>query len=254
LLRVGLPGRGRTNLLFACGVPGLAPRLGPTSYAADTSGAGGHRLVRTPEPGDAPIAPDTLLVRLFADAADEEIALERGEVDVAVFWPGELSARMRGDARWRDAARGMRARGALVVVSAATDTMLAPVSDLSEVNREVFGGDLVPWSTLEPMPSAPVPGTAARWSVDAALPGARVLERVLARSAAGAGARGVKLTYLDVPVAANDSVQSAWRKPGVTPAFAIGCPVLAAPSSRGLVAGIGADAFANLVTCAGGAP
>jgi hypothetical protein len=210
--------------------------------------------VRTPDPNDAPLAPDTLLVRLFADAADEEIALERGELDVAVFWPGELTSRMRSDARWRDAARGVRAHGVLVGVPAATDTLVVPLADLLTMNHEVFGGDLVPWSELEPLSSPAGTGAPARWTVDPALPGARVLERVLARSAPGAGARSVRLTYRDVPVAAHDSVQAAWRTPGVTPAFAIGCPVLAAPSARSLVSGIGADAFANLVTCAGGTP
>ena len=254
LVRVGLPGRGRTNLLFACAVSGVAPRLGATSYAVDSSTTGGVRLVRTPDPNDAPLAPDTLMIRQFADAADQEIALERGELDVAVFWPGELSARMRGDARWRDAARGVRARGVLVGLTAAADTMVVPVGDLAALNREVFGGDLLPWSTLEPAlpPLAASPPT--RWTVDSALPGARVLERVLARGASGAGARSVRLAYLNVPVAAHDSVQSGWRTRGVTPAFAIGCPVLAAPPARELVARIGADAFANLVSCAGGTP
>lgn len=254
LLRVGLPGGGRTNLLFACAGSGVAPRLGTTSYVADSSAPGSHRLVRAPDPNDAALAPDTLRVRLYADAADEEIALERGELDVAVFWPGELSARMRGDARWRDAPRGVRARGVLVAVAAATDTSSVPLGDLTAMNREVFGGDLVPWSELEPPPSPPGPAPPARWRADSALPGARVLERVLARGAPAAGARSVRLSYLDVPLAAHDSVQSGWRTPGVTPAFAIGCPVLAGPAARGVVAGLGAGAFANLVTCAGGTP
>ena len=81
-----------------------------------------------------------------------------------------------------------------------------------------------------------------------------MLERVLARGAAGVGARSVRLTYLDVPLAAHDSVQSGWRTRGVTPAFAIGCPVLAAPVARELVARMGANVFANLVSCAGGTP
>ena len=42
-LRVGLPGTGRTNLLFACGTPGVTPRLGATNYVADSSRAGMQR-------------------------------------------------------------------------------------------------------------------------------------------------------------------------------------------------------------------
>lgn len=45
--------------------------------------------------------PDTLELLAFADAADQEIALERGEIDVAVFHPDELSERMRRDPLWR---------------------------------------------------------------------------------------------------------------------------------------------------------
>ena len=118
-LRVGLPGRGRTNLLFACAQVGVSPTLGSTSYGVDSLGAGQYRLVRVPGATDASPAPDTLLVRQFSDVADQEIALERGELDVAVFWPGELSARMRDHERWSFAARGVRARGVLAGVTAA---------------------------------------------------------------------------------------------------------------------------------------
>jgi hypothetical protein len=50
--------------------------------------------------GEAAAWPDTIVVHLFDEAADEEIALERGDVDAAIFWTGELSSRLRGDARW----------------------------------------------------------------------------------------------------------------------------------------------------------
>ena len=254
VLRVGLPGHGRTNLLFACAGAGVAPRLGAASYSADSISAGAFRLVREPGVADALVAPDTLLVRLFADAADEEIALERGELDAAVFWPGELSARMRGDARWRDPARGVRARGVVACVSAATDTLTMPLNDLAALNRDVFGGDLRPWNELEPALPPLAASPRARVEVEGAMPGARVLERVLARKPAGAGARTVRLVYLDVPLVAHDSVRATWRVRGVTPVFAVLCPVLAAPAARELVARLGADAFANLVTCAGETP
>jgi len=48
----------------------------------------------------AGVWPDTIHVHLFDEASDQEIALERGDIDAAVFWPAELSTRMRGDARW----------------------------------------------------------------------------------------------------------------------------------------------------------
>src|SRR4029077_8015933 len=68
-------------------------------------------------PMGAPPAPDTLLVRLYGESADEEIALERGELDVAVFWPGELSTRMREDPRWGGALLGLRAHGVIAVAA-----------------------------------------------------------------------------------------------------------------------------------------
>lgn len=252
VLRVGLPGRGRANLLFACSAAGVATNLGPIDYRVDSLAAGRFRLVRDLA-GEAPLAPDTLLVRLFADAADQEIALERGELDVAVFWPGELSARMRADSRWRDAPHGLRARGVLAGIAAAGDTLSAPVAELAAVNRDVFADDLLAWSELEPDdPGAALPP--ARWIVDAALPGSRVIERVLSRTATGPGARNLRLAYLDVPLAAHDAAQASWRTRGVTPAFALRCPVLAAAGARELVRALGADAFANLATCSGNRP
>jgi hypothetical protein len=253
LLRVGLPGRGRTNLLFSCAAAGVSAKLGADEYGVVSLGLGAYRLahVATSEPS---FAPDTLIVRLFTDAADEEIALERDELDVAVFWPGELSARLRGDERWRGAARGVRARGVLAGLAGSSDTLALPLAELANVNRELFGGDLVAWSELESAASSAAESAPARWTADAALPGARVIERVLARSGAGTSARPVRLAYLDVPIAAGDAAAATWRTRGVTPVFAVGCPVLATPAARASVARLGADAFANLVTCAGGTP
>ena len=253
VLRVGLPGRGRASLLFACSWVSLSSRFGAASGRVDSLARDSFRWVRDPLLPAAAGTPDTLLVHLFVDAADQEIALERGELDAAVFWPGELSARMRADPRWRDAARGLRARGVLACVAASSDTAAPPLAALDGLNREAFAGDLLPWRELEPEPPASTLGT-PRFTADPALPGARVLEAVLARSNAGPGARLVRLAYLDVPLAAHDSALSTWRTRGVTPAFAVRCPVLAAPAARAIVQRIGADAFANLGTCTGNAP
>jgi hypothetical protein len=86
------------------------------------------------------------------------------------------------------------------------------------------------------------------------MPGARVLERVLAKGNPGSSARAVRLVYLDVGVSGRDSIHSGWRTPGVTPLFAVRCPVLATPAAQALVRGLGAGAFANLVRCAAGTP
>ena len=255
-LRVGLPSPRRANLLFTCGAPLATPRIGSAAYARDPLDDTGRRWLRVPEANGAAqdsagaFAPDTLLVRAYEDATDEEIAFERGELDAAVFWPGELSARMRSDARFRDPELALRARGVVACVAAAADTFQALRADLDALDREAFGGDLLPWRELEqdPRPEAP-----ARWSVDAAVPGARPLERILARVSRPGGTRTLKLVYIDQPVVAADAAAAAWRTPGVTPLFAVRGPVLVRPAVLADVRAIGARAFAALAPCGGGA-
>jgi hypothetical protein len=251
-LRVGLPAASRGNLLFLCDAPPSAPRIGSAAYAVDSLDASGRRWLRIPQ--DTPdsagaLAPDTLVVRAFDDPTDEEIAFERGELDAAVFWPGELSARMRSDARFRNPEWGVRSRGVLVCIAGAGDTLGAPRGDMEGLNREAFGGDLLAWSTLEPGPGE---GPPARYTVDRTVPGGAHLERILARLARPGGTRTLKLLYLDQPVAAGDAASAAWRLPGLTPLFAIRCPVLAAPAALNGVRAIGTHAFVELAPCAGG--
>jgi hypothetical protein len=258
-VRLGLPGRERVSLLFRCVRTGVETRLAGTDYDPDTLRGGRLRLLRrppeTPADGPPPTAPDTLDVRFFSDAADQEIALERGELDVAVFWPGELSARMRADPRWKDFARGVRARGVLAAVHAARDTLPFDPRPLAALAREAFAGDLLPWRELEPAPAPAAAPRPVRWQVDPALPGARILERILQRAGNPPITRTARLTWLDVPVAARDAVQATWRTPGVEPLHALTCPVLVAPALRPPFAGMGgADAFANLLRCESSAP
>ena len=250
-LRVGLPSPRRVNLLFTCDGSPTAPRIGTSAYAADSLDLSGRRWLRVPAAttdSAGALAPDTLDVRAFEDATDEEIAFERGELDVAVFWPGELSARMRSDARYRDPELGLRARGVLACVAGAGDTLGAPRADMEVLNREAFGGDLMPWNDLEPGSGD---GPPARYVVDSTVPGARHLERILARIPGTGVTRALKLVYLDQPVVAGDAAMNAWRTPGVTPLFALRCAVLAG-SRRDAVRAIGAHAFAELAPCAGG--
>jgi len=266
-LRVGLPAPRRANLLFTCGAPPGAAGIGSAVYAPDSLDAGGHRWLRLQQAATDSIgalAPDTLLLRAFEDATDEEIAFERGELDAAVFWPGELSARMRSDARFRDPELGLRRVGVLACVAGAGDTSGVPRADMELLNREAFGGDLLPWSELEPGAGAvsdpeTAPGAAAaRYVVDATVPGARQIERILARVPRSGATRMLKLVYLDQPVAAGGvpvqgtSPAAAWRTPGVTPVFALRCPVLVGSRARDGVRAIGAGAFAELAPCAGG--
>jgi len=261
LLRVGLPGPHRASLLFACDAPLLRPRLGPATYARDSLAPDAGRWLRLAsvaglgaiDPAEAS-APDTLIVRFYAEATDQEIALERGEIDVGVFWPGELSARMRSDARWRDPELGLRSRGVLAVIDSSSDSIPAPPEALAALNREAFAGDLEPWGELEPGLEGAPRAPAARVVVDPALPGSRLIERVLARAATGPPARTLRLAYLDVPVAARDAAQSRWRTRGVSPVFALRCAVVAAPQARPVVRALSPGAFADLVSCDAGSP
>jgi hypothetical protein len=99
LLRVGYPAPGRRADPFPCAR--TVPGFDPASHRIETVGRA-LRITRLPDTPAPTSWPDTLVVQPFDDPADEEIALERGEIEVAVFWPGELSARLREHPRWRD--------------------------------------------------------------------------------------------------------------------------------------------------------
>jgi hypothetical protein len=257
-LRVGLPAAGRSCLLFTCdkAANDLPPRIGSSPYGRDALDPSGRRWLRLP--GDfsdsaGALAPDTLLVRAFDDATDEEIALERGELDVAVFWPGEVSARMRADARFGSPELGLRARGVLACEGAAGDTQGPPWPDMELLNREAFGGDLLPWSELKADVSEHVP---ARYTVDATLPGAKHLERILERIPRAGVTRTLKLVYADVPWVSYTMVARGEfptvSHASILPLFALRCPVLVRPGARDGVRAIGAHAFAELAPCDGG--
>src|SRR5207244_7013105 len=119
---------------------------------------------------------------------------------------------MRFDERFRDPELGLRSVGVLACVAGAGDTSGVPRADMELLNREAFGGDLLPWSELEPGPGeGPSPGSApsvaaARYVVDPTVPGARQLERILARVPRSGATRTLRLIYLDQPVAAGGGV------------------------------------------------
>ena len=208
VLRVGYPGRGRRNLVFACDDMSIASFLAVTDYRTESSAEDSYRLVRGPRSSIEAPWPDTLLVRLFDEPADEEIALARGELDLAVFWPGELTTHMRDDPRWRDPLSGVRSRG-VIAAKGAGDL------DWARLNRQIFRDDLVAWgqaARLAPLPSA---GGSARpetlrYAVDRSWPGHGVVEGFLNRglrpSASPDDGRSVRLFYVDAPIAAPESL------------------------------------------------
>jgi hypothetical protein len=267
-LRVGLPGPHRANLLFACSDVVVAAPGPEGTYTQQVLSARSYRLVRSAgAPPPERDWPETLLVRLFVDPTDEEIALERGELDVAVFWPGELSSHIREQPLWRGFLYGIRARGLLAAIPEspeppgpdslrAAGSVMPGLPRLRALNAGVFRGDLLPYEapgsgpgradSLEPVP----PPGAARFEVDHDSPGWRLMERELGRGAPdgapGVPAERVRLRYLDAPGREPGRVRDSL---GVVPLFAIRCPVVSAPEFRSVVRNIGADRLADMTGC-----
>jgi hypothetical protein len=237
LLRIGYPGRGRANLLFAC----EAPRPRVAGFRTDSLAENAYRFVREEA---AATWPDTILARLFGESADEEIALERGELDVAVFWPGEASSRLRADPRWQRLGYG--ARGVLAALGPAggtrdTSAAISPdLPPLAALNAELFRGDLAPVPGAAAS-AARAPSPALRFEVDPSCPGRAAIERCLAR-ATPAGPRDsstVRLAYLDL---------HAPPPPHAT-LFTVRCPIAFDPVLRRHLAALGFDSIAALLEC-----
>jgi len=91
LLRVGFPGATRTNRVTPCERRLLRLPAPRGLYRVVDWSERSWSLVRDSSASADRPWPDTLIVRLFDEAADEEIALERGELDAALFWPDEPS-------------------------------------------------------------------------------------------------------------------------------------------------------------------
>lgn len=95
-LRIGYPSRARPNPFRSDDTLGVHPPV-EAGYRAEALSERGMRWVGTT--GTDTAWPESLIVRRFDDAADQEFALERDEIDVAVFWPGEPSRSLRDDDR-----------------------------------------------------------------------------------------------------------------------------------------------------------
>ena len=107
VLRFGVPSATRAAVTFGCDA-WMLRSPSSASYRVESTGRLSYRMIQDRDRGTTDAAdavavswPDTILVSLFDDAAEQEIALERGDVDVALFGPGELSSRLRNDPRWR---------------------------------------------------------------------------------------------------------------------------------------------------------
>ncbi len=248
-LRIGIPSR--TNQLFACATPSVRSPLPRAGFRGEALSVRSFQLTRDISDAGTAVWPDTLFIRLFDEETDEEIALERGEVDAAVFWPGELSTHMREDPKWRDFSYGTRARG-FVVTTAPHDGPRVSSADstaLLSMNDEAFRGDLALWDgpTGSPVaePKRADIKTSRRFEVNHSSPGWQALERLLNGGKPSLPVDGeppaLRVSYTGTSVVSPD-------EGGVI--FAIRCPVLCAPDLRSYMRALGPDALANMVDCA----
>jgi hypothetical protein len=248
VLRVGLPAR--ATLLFACESPTLGLPFAPGEYRGDTLSERSYRFIRDfSVMVGAPPWPDTLLVRLFDETSDEEIALERGELDVAVFWPGELSTRMREDARWRDFMYGKCQHG-LLVATLLLDREPGGYSardsaTFVSMNEEMFRHDL---ALLSDYRLGRRPEFSRRFEVDRACPGWRGIENFLNRAAKAHAEPGepepINVSFRGGTIDSHVSYEGPSRV-----LFAIRCPVVCTPTLRPYVRALGPDALAEMLDC-----
>jgi hypothetical protein len=190
----------------------------PAGYRLDTLATNGFRLVRD-SLVSAPGRPDTLVVRWFDVVVDEEIALERGELDVAVFQPGELSAHVRDAPRWRGFAMGERSHAALAWIAVDPNAVLIlprmPTRSASGASAAghcvLLNGDCGPWPPAESLftrhDGLPPPGGAPLfWSEPVSPPDRGGDARVEARRNRGSALRAL---LLDTDVHSVDSLALA---------------------------------------------
>jgi hypothetical protein len=251
LLRLGYPAPGRKNLLFDCSGQSLRAPVLLGAYKPETLSGQTYRLVRDSTITVSAPWPDTLLIRLYDEVADEEIALERGDLDAAIFWPGEASTHIRDAMRWQGRPSGRPVRSLLAVSalgpSAPIDSTWLRANErvaLTRLNQELFHGDLTLW----PYGEIPPPSTvSARFEVSASIPGRDSIERFLNRalgSSTGPGSsRIVRLSFLDPPP---ESISS---RPSFTVGFIVYCPVISAPRLLPYLDAIGPDSLVNLFDC-----
>lgn len=245
-IRIGYPAAGRGCLLFNCTQLTPDSTILGSAYRPESLGVTSVRFVRTSQPAIAAAWPDTLLVRFFSEATDEEIALEREDIDVGVFWPGEASSHIREVMGWKGPPYGKRNGFALTALAHRTlDSGLFPseTDALQRLSDEVFHGDLITFHSGLGIADAPEPR--GRFEVAAGIPGRDVMERAL-RSAMG---NPTTSTNWDGVVRLELVPESTWS-PARVGWIGLGCPTISTQRFRKYVAMLDADALVNLLRCA----
>jgi hypothetical protein len=239
VLRLGIAGY-RMNALFACRSDTLlAPALGEV-YRLQAGPGGALDLVHRAGAADARPWPDTMRVRRFDDAADQEIALARGEIDAAVFGPGVASAHLRGEPRWASVLYG--ARGALLARQHTLSSMPPGVQvssrdlvALQTMGLDVLRGDLA-WRVTAADPDAV---GKAGWLVSPDCPAHDAMQRHL--GAAGLGTFGIEYTADGTPPLGGRVLATVL------------CPIVSDAEWQPYLRALGPDVLARIFECAGGA-
>jgi hypothetical protein len=263
LLRVGYPARGRgADPFVACEQDASWAPAPPGTYRIGGSDRNA-RLIRLPDARLSSAWPETLQVWQFDDAADEEIALERGELDVGVFWPGELSTHMREHPRWRNRLSwSMGAIAAERLAGGARDTSDQPILEDSlfhALNQTVFRGDLRElWNGPPESARSSRERALVRYEVDRSCYARQPIERFLAavrpaspRAKQPAVMRlfTIALAINDVPLAAEDAIGLASKDMDVVGLFSYDCQVVFDQAVEPAVTAVGAGTLVNLFRC-----
>lgn len=243
LVRIGYPSARRSNALFRCGSVGF----GIHPYYRPGSTDLRHFLRDWSDEGPLP---DTLAVQEFDESGDEEIAFERGELDIAIFWPGELSSSERDHLDPTNHLLALRKADRVAATfvpsksSGAHGAVLVDRAGLESMNRDLFGGDLALEDGIRSASDAM--GTKsyeAMTRVDRGCPGWQALERKLNTSprplTTTAPTGSIRVFYTSDPKA--DST--------TTRLFRVRCPVLFHPSLRRVLDRLRGDRLVDLIEC-----
>ena len=249
LLRLGVPSRSRPCAFFACaGSPPWIPRQ--PGYFTERESRDSSLLVRSDGARGAAAWPETLVIRPFDEAGDEEIALQRNEIDAGIFWPGELSSRLRVDPRWWTGERGSLEGVVAASVTgrdSATGPAQLPAADLAALDRELFRGDLELEGSGIAGGSAPRSGSRPRVIVDPSWPAASRIEAWWNRGAGTSSAGPAPRWQL----ARTGAVSADSLTAGLVtvPLFGIHCPVVAPAAMRARLGAIGLDQLVEPLDC-----
>jgi hypothetical protein len=269
-LRIGFPSAKRIGSYFACRAIGIRPP-GPPGLFVEYRFDSKTVMQRVSEENGGALWPESISPLAFDERSDEEIALERGDLDVALFSPGELSSLLRSDPRWAGSPSGHLARGifALTWNPAASDSNLVldnALAILTALNRDLFRDDLQLLPPVQARLSMSTVERPIKIDVDTSCPGRAELQRYVDHLPRGKFEASIhaRLVYLDIPVAPYNSLDqrlaaaahsgmgsasTAATGTRIVPVFAVRCLAVCAPELRRYIRALSPDSLVNMIDC-----